>query len=98
MEGEGVGELIGDHDPGDGWAPRWDEGRPSARECRQRGSQIGETVRVCLTHGNLQRSEKGVLLASEVVECRQEERPLAGAVLAPAEGSGAAEALPGNRG
>ena len=70
MEGEGVGELIGDHDSGDGWAPRRDEGRPAAWECRQCGGQIGETVRVRLAHRDLQRTEKGMLLASEVVECR----------------------------
>ena len=34
-------------------------------------------------------------LAGEVVERRQEEGPLAGAVFAPTEGRGAVEALPG---
>ena len=71
MEGEGVGELVGDHDPCDGWACRRDEGWPAARERRQGGRQIGEAVWVRLTHRNLQRVEEGVPLAGEVVECRQ---------------------------
>ena len=94
MEGEGVGKLVGDHDPCDGWACRRDEGWSAARERRQCGRQIGEAVRVRLAHRDLQRAEKGVPLAGEVVECSQQEGPLAGAVFAPTEGGGAAEALP----
>ena len=95
MEGEGVGELVGNHDPRGWGAPRRNEGWPPARERRQCGRQIDEAVWVRLTHRDLQRVEQGVPLSGQVIECRQQEGPLTSAVLTPAEGGWAAEALPG---
>jgi hypothetical protein len=50
MEGESIGELIGNYDPCAGWAPCRDEGWASAREPCERGGEIGEAMRVRLAH------------------------------------------------
>jgi hypothetical protein len=71
VEGEGVSELVGDHDPRCWGAPRRNKRWSAARERRQCGRQIGEAVWVRLAHRNLQRVEEGVPLAGEVVKCSQ---------------------------
>ena len=51
VEGEGVGELVGDDDPCDRCATCGDEGWPTTRERRQCGGQVGEAVATRLGSG-----------------------------------------------